>query len=109
MLQKYKSLILVSFPILFMIGLIPVIKNDYILTGVYIIITLIGQYLYRENHDLTIYISGFFFMIVSELFFISTGVETFERDSLFELMPIWLPFLWAYGFLVIKRAIHIIE
>jgi hypothetical protein len=24
-------------------------------------------------------------------------------------MPLWLPFLWAYAFVVIKRAIRIIE
>ena len=72
-------------------------------------LTLIGQYFYREKNDLTIYISGFFFMFLSEIFFISTGVETFERNSLFGIMPLWLPFLWAYGFIVIRRAVHIIE
>jgi hypothetical protein len=48
-------------------------------------------------------------MLISESIFISTGVEKFERNSLFGLMPIWLPFLWAYGFIAIKRAVHIIE
>jgi hypothetical protein len=47
---------------------------------------------------------GFIFMTLSEYLFISTGVEVFERDSLFGLMPLWLPFLWGYGFVVIKRS-----
>ena len=51
---------------------------------------------------------GFFAMIASEYLFISTGVEKFERNSLLGLMPLWLPFLWAYGFVAIKRAISIL-
>jgi hypothetical protein len=48
-------------------------------------------------------------MFASEYFFISTGVETFARNSLFGLMPLWLPFLWAYAFVVIKRAVIILS
>jgi hypothetical protein len=48
-------------------------------------------------------------MTFFECIFILTGVETFIRNSLFGIMPLWLPFLWAYGFVVIKRAIAIIE
>ncbi len=48
-------------------------------------------------------------MIISEYLFIKTGVETFTRNSLFGLMPLWLPFLWAYAFVVIKRAIKILD
>jgi len=36
-------------------------------------------------------------------------VETFVRNSLFGLMPLWLPFLWGYGFVAIKRGIKILE
>lgn len=48
-------------------------------------------------------------MIISEFFFVSTGVETFVRNTLFGIMPIWLPFLWGYGFVDIKRAIQILD
>jgi hypothetical protein len=53
-------------------------------------------------------IFGFFIMIVAEYFFVMTGVETFRRNTLFGLMPLWLPFLWAYGYVAIKRAIEIL-
>jgi hypothetical protein len=48
-------------------------------------------------------------MIISEFFFISTGVETFVRDSLCGMMPLWLPFLWAYAFVAMRRAMIILD
>lgn len=48
-------------------------------------------------------------MLISEYFFISTGVEIFLRHSLFGIMPVWLPVLWAYGFVVISRSLKILE
>ncbi|MBI2506954.1 MAG: DUF2878 family protein [Candidatus Colwellbacteria bacterium] len=63
----------------------------------------------REPKDITILIFGFFVMIASEYLFVSTGVETFNRNSLLGVMPLWLPFLWAYGFVAIKRGVKILE
>ena len=92
-----------------MIGLIPVVKDDYILTGLYIAIILIAFFIKKEKGEILVFLFGFFGMILSEMVFISTGVETFVRNSLFGLMPLWLPFLWGYGFVVIKRCLSILE
>ena len=92
-----------------MIGLIPIISNDYILTIVYAVIILIAFLIKHERNDLAILLFGFIIMILSECLFISTGVESFLRNSLFGLMPLWLPFLWAYGFVAIKRSIEILN
>lgn len=92
-----------------MIGLIPVIQNDYLLTTVYVGIILISFLVKKEKGDIFIFIFGFFAMIISEMVFISTGVETFVRNSLFGLIPLWLPFLWGYGFVAIKRGLKILE
>ena len=92
-----------------MIGLIPVIKNDYLLMFIYILIIVISLFVKKEKNDILFLIFGFFIMIFSELFFISTKVETFNRNSLFGLMPIWLPFLWSCAFVAIKRSINILE
>lgn len=54
-------------------------------------------------------IFGFIIMTISEYIFISTGVETFTRNSFLGLMPLWLPFLWAYGFVLISRNVEIIR
>ncbi len=107
-MKKPVLIFLNSLPILLMMGLIPLIKNDYTLTVLYIIITGIAFAIERQQKDITVYIFGFFIMIIFEYIFISTGVETFIRNSLFGVMPLWLPFLWAYSFVAMKRALRIL-
>lgn len=92
-----------------MVGLIPLIKNDYVLTGVYVAIILFAFVLKKQKGDLVFLTVGFLAMIFFEWIFISTGVETFVRNSLFGIMPLWLPFLWAYAFVVMRRAVKILE
>ena len=92
-----------------MIGLIPFIANDYVLTLLYIAITVVALVLKRTPNDLLVFVFGFVAMTISEYFFVSTGVETFTRNTLFGLMPLWLPFLWGYGFVAIKRSVEILE
>ncbi len=92
-----------------MIGLIPLIINDYLLTLVYIAIITVSLIIKNTKNDLRVFVFGFFIMIASEYLFVSTDVETFQRNSLFGLMPLWLPFLWGYGFVAIKRSIEILN
>ncbi len=108
-MNKVSKILLNSVPILIMIGLIPLVKNDYTLTGIYVAIILLALFIKKERNDVRIFFFGFFAMIISEIIFTSTGVETFLRASLFGLMPLWLPFLWGYSFIAIKRAIKILE
>ncbi len=96
-------------PIILMIGLIPVIENDFWLTGIYLAIMIVWFLIKREKNDFLFLVFGFFVMIIAEYFFISTGVETFTRNSFLGVMPIWLPFLWAYAFVAMKRAITILN
>lgn len=98
-----------AIPVLIMIGLIPLVSNDYLLALLDIVIIVIAVLIKRQQNDFTLLIFGFIAMIISESIFISTGVETFMRNSLFGLMPLWLPFLWAYAFVAIKRSIIILE
>ncbi|MCM2338861.1 MAG: DUF2878 family protein [Burkholderiales bacterium] len=109
MKNKIINIILNIIPILVMIWLIPIIQNDYILTVVYLGIILISFFIKKEKGDTFIFLFGFCAMILSEMVFISTGVETFVRNTLFGLMPLWLPFLWGYGFIVIKRGLKILD
>ena len=91
-----------------MIGLIPFVQNDYVLALLYVGIIIVALALKRTPNDLLILAFGFVAMIASEYLFISTGVETFNRNTLFGLMPLWLPFLWGYGFVAIKRSVEIL-
>ncbi len=109
MIHKIVRIVVQSIPILVMIALIPFVKNDYLLTAIYVVVILICLYIKKENKDITVFLCGFIAMVLSEYIFISTGVETFIRNSLFGLMPLWLPFLWGYAFIAIKRSVRILE
>jgi hypothetical protein len=108
-LKKVWHIFLNALPILVMIVLIPLISNDIVLTMAYVIVIVFALMIERKKNDIRVMIFGFIIMIVCEWIFISTGVETFQRNSLFGIMPLWLPFLWAYGFVAIKRSIEVIN
>lgn len=107
--NKFTLIVINSIPILLMIALIPFIKNDFILTWFYILIILISLFVKYEKKDYVFFFFWFFVMIISESIFISTWVEAFNRNTLFWIMPLWLPFLWAYAFVTIKRGINILD
>lgn len=107
--KKIKGIAPHALPVVFMIGLIPIVQDDYILAGIYILITIVFFLINTEKYDTEIFLFGFVALAISEFFFISTGVEIFLRNSLFGIMPVWLPFLWGYAFVAIKRSIKILE
>lgn len=107
--HKFSLIILNAIPILIMMGLIPLIKNDYTLTIAYICIIIISFIFKKEKNEIKIFLFGFVVMILAEAVFISTGVETFVRNTLLGLMPLWLPFLWGYSFVAMKRGLKILE
>ena len=98
-----------AIPAIVMIALIPFVKEDYPLALFYIAIIAFAFFIKREKNETLIFIVGLVVMTASEYLFISTGVETFTRHSLFGIMPLWLPFLWAYVFVTIKRAVLILS
>jgi len=108
-MKKVLPIFVNTIPVIVMIGLIPFIKNDYILTLIYVGIIAISLAVKFERNDLPVLIFGFLIMIASEYLFISTGVEAFQRNTLFGIMPLWLPFLWSYGFVAIKRSVEILN
>jgi hypothetical protein len=92
-----------------MIAIIPFIQNDFIIAGIYTAFALVTLAIKRQKNDLVFLAFGFICLFISEYFFISTGVETFNRHTLLGVMPFWLPFLWAYAFMVIGRCIRILD
>ena len=107
--DKVWRILLNSLPIILMISLIYFTQNDFLLTGIYILIIAVSLIIRYEKTDSLFLIFGFIAMTIAEYIFVSIGVETFARDSLFGVMPLWLPLLWAYAFVVMKRAIEIIN
>lgn len=98
-----------ALPVAIMILLIPVVINDYVLAFIYLVLAIILLLVRRQRNDVTVFIFGLIALTISEYFFISTGVEIFKRVSLFGTMPIWLPILWGYAFVAIKRSVRILD
>lgn len=107
--QKIAQIFLNAVPIIAMILFINFVKNDWWLTLVYIIIIAISLIIKREKNDIVILCFGIVIMTLMELLFTSTSVEFFIRASLFKLIPVWLPFLWGYSFVAIKRSVLILN
>lgn len=109
-MQKTLNIFIHTVPVLIMVGLIDLIKDDYLLMIIYVVIMIVSLKIFRCNKkDLRVLLFGFVIMIFFEYIFITTGVEVFVRNSLFGVMPIWLPFLWAYGFFAIKRILALLD
>ena len=92
-----------------MIGLIPTMTDDLWLTGTYVLIAALSIWFDYQRGDVSIFIIGGAALLVSEYFFISSGVEVFVRHSLFGVMLVWLPVLWGFAFVVIRRCLTVIE
>lgn len=98
-----------ALPVVGMILLVPFVENDYVLTAIYAVIILIALAVRQDRNDRIFVIFGFFASLIAETLFISTGVETFERTTLLGIMPLWLPILWAYIFMAMRRAVEALD
>lgn len=102
---KYFSQICLYFSVItVMVGLAVFVKNDYVITVIYLGIIMTSVTIKKERIDLPILATGFSGTLIGEYLFISTGIETFNRTSLLGIMPLWLPFLWSYICLAAKRV-----
>lgn len=104
MVKYIPKILLYFFVIVIMISFVVFIKNDYVLTIIYLSIIVASITLKKERTDLLVLIVGFLGTLIGEYLFINTGIETFSRTSLLGIMPLWLPFLWSYIFLAMKRV-----
>ena len=95
-----------ALPVVGMILLVPFVTNDYVLTGIYLSVILVALVIRNDKQDRIFLAFGFVVTLVAETLFISTGAETFNRTSLAGIMPLWLPVLWAYIFMAMRRALE---
>lgn len=107
--KKITKIILNAVPVILMIALIAVVRNDYYLALIYILIIVAALLIKCERNDWIYFVLGLVLMTAFELFFIWAGSETFNRISFLGKLPIWLPIIWGYGFVAIKRTVIIIE
>jgi hypothetical protein len=109
MAHAFKKIVAAIIPVFIMVALIGIIEDDVVLSLVFIAIIGIALYLKYERHDLLFLLAGGILFPVAEYLFVSTGVEVFRRASLFGVMPLWIPFLWAYGFVAVKRIVVVLN
>lgn len=103
------SLLLYTLPLFGMISLIPLLEHEVGITLCYTLVAVSYFILHKwKKLDLIVYTLGFIAMTLFETIFLLTHVEIFTQRGLFGIMPLWLPFLWAYGFLVIKDSLAVI-
>ncbi|RJQ35580.1 hypothetical protein C4568_00835 [Candidatus Parcubacteria bacterium] len=95
----------IMLPVFVMILLIPLIKEDIAVIAIYIAISAGALILSKDKKELIFFSFGLILLTCTEMWFVATGVETFHRDLFFINIPIWLPLLWAYSFVMMRRAI----
>jgi hypothetical protein len=98
-----------ALPIIAVIALVPLVRDDLLLTGIYIVCIIVALALRQDKKDLVFLSVGFVGSAIGELLFIATGVEIFTRDVLIWGMPVWLPFMWGYIFIMMRRAALALE
>ena len=98
-----------AFPIILMLALIPFVRNDYYLAASFIAITVVAFLVEYRRKDLVLFLIGSLIFSLGEALFIATDIETFKRTSLFGIMPIWLPILWGYIFVALRRAVVVLD
>lgn len=106
---KIIKIVLNLLPVILMITLIPFIKNDYSLAAADIVIIIVAFLIKYEKGDDIFFLFGLVGMTVIEYIFLKTKVEFFLRYTLFKMMPLWLPILWGYAFVVIHRATRLLD
>ncbi len=107
--NKVIKIIINSLPVILMIILIKFVDNDYLLALICVLVIIGSLIIKYERNDWIYFILGLILMTAFELFFVWAGSETFNRVSLFGILPIWLPIIWGYGFMAIKRMVMILE
>jgi hypothetical protein len=100
-----KAVIYNYVPIILMILIIPIVKDDWILLGIFTLVSIVSLLIGHDKKELLVFLLGLIILTISESIFVSTGVEIFTRKTLFDIMPIWLPVLWGFSFVSIKRTL----
>ena len=96
-------------PVMVMIALIPLVRNDIVLSGVYTLFIAATLLIRQDRKDYVFLSVGMVIPTIGEILFVSTGVESFSRDILVFGIPIWLPLLWGYVFLMMRRGVTALE
>ena len=107
--KKPFGIALNAVPMLIMISLIVLVESEYALAILYVVFIAALLLIKHERIDFIAFFFGLIVMTFLEYLFVNTGVEKFTQESLFGSMPLWLPLLWGYGFVAIRRGVSILS
>ena len=106
--NKFLEILLQVFLLILGLVVIWIIRNEIIISFAIIILLLLSfkiRYYKKEGLlFLTGAVTGFTLEIVSDLIY---KLQYWQEGSLFGI-PIWLPILWGYGFIFIRRIGNLI-
>ncbi len=105
-----KIIFYVSVPILLMIAMLPIVPGEFARMAIFALITLAALLIIKAGKlDWFLFTFGFVVMSFFEYIFVATSVETFLQRTYLGVMPLWLPILWGYSFVALRRGIREIE
>lgn len=84
------------------------LMNNLILTSLMIITIIISLFVKYEKKEYILMIAGAVLMTLIEILFVNTGAEKFTNPLFFGI-PVWLPIIWAYGLVVMKRIVLLLN
>ena len=96
-------------PVVVMIALIPLVRNDIVLAVIYTLFILVTLAIRQDRKDLVLLGVGLVIPTIGEILFVATGAEVFTRDVLIFGIPLWLPLLWGYVFVMMRRGVAALE
>ena len=98
-----QALPIIIFPICLLIT-----QNELAIAIVLIFMTAITFWISYEKNEYRVFLLGLILGLVMEIGGDAIyKMQYWDNGSLFGI-PIWLPFLWAYGFIIIRRIGNII-
>lgn len=107
-IKTLKYIIVEILPLFFALGVLLLIGNELLMTAVIIAIVLISFKIQYKKNEWKLFFIGLILGLSFELFGDAIyKLQTWQQTSLFGL-PLWLPVLWGYGFVIIRRIGNII-
>lgn len=102
--MKYKKLFIETIPI---VAGIPVSyffwQNTLVLSLIYLAASLLLIYLHKDRTEFMIFLYGALIGSIVEVIGVNiSGYQSFSKPDILGI-PIWLPIVWGYGFVAIKR------
>lgn len=109
-MKKLRKILLETSPILFGIILAYLFwRNSILLSLIYSTLALGLIYFHKDKTELFIFIYGILIGAIVEV--IGTQISRYQSFSTHEFfgIPLWVPIVWGYGFVAMKRVGFVLQ